>query len=234
MFLYDISPLIKMRHRIKKHVIEHKHHYKVGLLGVILFAIFFFAHSVGEGISEGEELALTPLEDIFSLQIGDIPQIDVEDWSLEINGLVDNPVTFTYDDILALERGVELEVLMCVQSPRRLRAVGDWKGVRLNDLLSKAGVKPGSKEVVFYAVDGFSSSLELEDISEDVILAYEVNGETLSASAGYPLRLVVPNKWGYKWVKWVNKIELVDYDYKGFWESRGWDDKAEVPEKYRL
>jgi hypothetical protein len=61
-----------------------------------------------------------------------------------------------------------------------------------------------------------------------VLLAYEMNGETLPRNHGFPLRLVAPGKYGYKWVKWVTHIEVIDYDYKGFWESRGWDDDADV------
>jgi hypothetical protein len=69
----------------------------------------------------------------------------------------------------------------------------------------------------------------MEDVSEDdVLLAYMMNGETLPEEHGFPLRLVAPDKAGYKWVKWVVRMEVVDYDYKGYWESRGWDDDADL------
>jgi hypothetical protein len=95
--------------------------------------------------------------------------------------------------------------------------------------LDLAIILPGANEVVFYAADGYSSSLTLEDAtSEDVLLAYEMNSEVLPADHGYPIRLIAPGKAGYKWVKWITHIELVDYDYKGYWESRGWDDEADL------
>ena len=220
--------------RIKKHVISKHHYYKLAVLIVTLFAIFFFAHRVGDGgpLKGQQGVELTPLEDFFAVQKGQIPEVDINTWSLEVKGLVDNPFTMTYDEIVNSESVVEVESLMCVQSPRRLFARGSWKGVKVKDLLDKAGVKANAREAVFYAVDDYSSSLELEDITDDVILAYEVNGETLPAEIGYPLIVVVPGRFGYKWVKWVNRIEVVDYDHKGFWESRGWDDEALIPEEY--
>jgi hypothetical protein len=101
--------------------------------------------------------------------------------------------------------------------------------VRLNYLLGYVGLKPEAAEVVFYAADTYSSSLTLEDaMKDDVLLAYEMNGETLPRNHGFPIRLVVPGKYGYKWVKWITHMEIIDYDYKGFWEARGWDDDAEI------
>jgi hypothetical protein len=82
---------------------------------------------------------------------------------------------------------------------------------------------------VFYGADGYSSSITLDyAMQDDVILAYEMNGEVLPEEQGYPLRLVAPGKYGYKWVKWITHIELVDHDYRGFWESRGWSDDATI------
>jgi hypothetical protein len=84
-------------------------------------------------------------------------------------------------------------------------------------------------DVIFYAVDGFHSSLTIEDaMADDVLLAYEMNGEPLPEEQGYPLRLVVPGKYGYKWVKWIDQVQVVDYDHKGFWELRGWNDDAGI------
>jgi hypothetical protein len=104
-----------------------------------------------------------------------------------------------------------------------------WKGVPLGYVLDLAGVQKGADEVVFYASDGYDSSLTLDYAYEDdVLLCYEMNGETLPENQGYPLKVVAPGKWGYKWVKWVYAIEVVDYDHKGFWESRGWNDDADI------
>jgi hypothetical protein len=120
----------------------------------------------------------------------------------------------------------EVVTLKCVAGPQ---GTANWTGVRLSAILDMAGLKTESREIVFHAEDGFSSSLEIVDATQpDVILAYEMNGETLPVDHGFPVRLVVPGKFGYKWVKWIVAIQVVDYDYKGYWESRGYDDDADV------
>ncbi|MFW9990178.1 MAG: molybdopterin-dependent oxidoreductase [Candidatus Odinarchaeota archaeon] len=74
----------------------------------------------------------------------------------------------------------------------------------------------------FYAADDYNSSLTIEEATEnDVLLAYEMNSEVLPPEHRFPIRVVAPNQLGYKWVKWVVRIEIVNYDYKGYWESRG-------------
>jgi hypothetical protein len=101
--------------------------------------------------------------------------------------------------------------------------------VRLGAILDRAGTSSGAQEVVFYGLDGYSTSLRIADARRgDVIVAYEMNNETLPANQGYPLRMVVPGEWGYKWAKWVYAIEVVGYDYKGYWEGKGWADDARI------
>lgn len=169
---------------------------------------------------------ITPNDEFFVLNITNIPDINGSLWELRIDGLVQTPVNLTYEDILSMPMVNVTATLECVEGPSG-RAV--WGGVQLKYVLDFVGLKPEAKEVVFHAEDGFSSSLTLEDAQkDDVLLAYEMNGETLPRNHGFPLRLAVPGKYGYKWVKWITHIEVVDYDYKGFWEERGWDDDADV------
>jgi DMSO/TMAO reductase YedYZ molybdopterin-dependent catalytic subunit len=107
---------------------------------------------------------------------------------------------------------------------------GEWTGVPLSYLLEQAGYSQNTLSVVFYAADEYSSSISLEKaLLEDTILAYKMNGVTLPAEHGYPVRLVAPHKVGYKWVKWIVKIELVDYVYEGYWESRGYSNIGNAP-----
>jgi hypothetical protein len=105
-------------------------------------------------------------------------------------------------------------------------------------LLNLARVQLGAKEVVFRGADGFSSSLTLDKaMHPTTLLALEVNGTTMSETqaligglpAGYPYKIVAPCKEGYKWVGWINQIEVVDYDYKGTYESQGFSDDASIP-----
>ncbi len=168
---------------------------------------------------------ITPNDEFFTLSIGAVPVIDTSNWRLELSGLVENPVNLTYDNISSLPSKSITAKLKCVEGPS---GTAVWKGVPLRTLLDQAILKPGAKEVIFYAADGYSSSLTLTEIDSDVLLAYEMNGETLPADHGYPLRLVAPGKAGYKWVKWITRVEVVDYDYKGYWESRGWSDSADM------
>lgn len=169
---------------------------------------------------------ITPNDEFFVVDIGDSPEIDADLWRLKVDGLVDRELSLTYDNITSFTSTNAVVTLKCVDGPT---GTADWKGVKLKAVLDMAGVRDNATEVVFYAADGYSSSLTIDDArSDDVLLAYEMNGETLPRDHGYPLRLVVPGKFGYKWVKWINHIEVVGHDYKGFWESRGWDDNAEV------
>ena len=168
----------------------------------------------------------TPNDEFFTLSIGAVPNINATTWRLTISGLVGNSTQFTYDEIISFPSKSVTATLKCVEGPS---ATAKYTGVQLKYVLDLVGVQVGAQEVIFYAADGYSSSLTLEDASaDDVILAYEMNGERLPSDQGFPLKLVAPGKAGYKWVKWLERMELVDYDYKGYWESRGWDDDADL------
>lgn len=190
----------------------------------IIFLLFIPIISVGINTLKSDEI--TPNDEFFTISITSIPRINGSSWQLLVDGLVDNQLELSYENITSLPKETVTATLKCVEGPAG-RAT--WLGVRLKTLLDLAMVQAGAKEVVFHAADGFSSSLTIDDASvDDVLLAYEMNGETLPVDHGYPLRLVAPGKAGYKWVKWITHIELVDYDYKGYWESRGWDDDADL------
>ena len=169
---------------------------------------------------------ITPNDEFFTLSISDTPSIEVDTWRLPVDGLIENELVLTYENITSLPKKSVTATLKCVEGPA---GRAKWTGVTIKSILDSASVQAGAKEIIFYAADGYSSSLTLDDATKaDVILAYEMNGETLPADHGYPVRLVVPGKAGYKWVKWITHIEVVAYDYKGTWESRGWDDDADI------
>jgi len=152
-------------------------------------------------------------------------------WDLVISGLVDYPINFTYSELQRFPMVSEVALLQCVYDPEGQWAqLYNWTGIPLFFLLNVAGVKAEATEVVFYAPDGFSSSLTIERaMHPTTLLALQANGTILLPSNGYPYRLVVPCKWGYKWVKWIAEIEVVDYDYKGTYESMGFSDEADIP-----
>ncbi len=200
----------------------------------IIFLAVFVTLCIGQQPEETEketekdmEMEITPSDEFFVFDLGIKPDIDIKEWRLEVNGLVDNPLVLTYEDLLQFPSVTQITHLQCVMSD--LEGTGEWTGVPLKDILEKAGYKDTTVSVVFYAADDYSSSITLEKaLQEDTILAYKMNGVVLPKEHGYPLRLVLPGKLGYKWVKWITKIELVDYEYEGFWESRGYSNVGDV------
>jgi len=150
------------------------------------------------------------------------------EWGLMVDGFVQHPLNLTFDELVAMPRSTVNAELYCVGAPNHLIAKGNWTGVRLGLILERAGVYPEAIKVALYAEDGFTTDLTVTTaMREDIILAYEKDGEPLPEE----LRLVVPGKWGYKWIRQVTHIELVNYDFKGFYESRGYSDNAEISEK---
>ena len=106
-----------------------------------------------------------------------------------------------------------------------------WKGALLKDIIDPAGAEETANTVIFHCVDGYTTSMPLDYmIDHDIILAYSSNNITLPPSLGYPFIVVAEDKLGYKWARWVNEIELSDdEEYKGYWESRGYDNEADAP-----
>lgn len=149
-------------------------------------------------------------------------------WTLEINGKVQRPLNLALTDLAAMPRTTVDSEIYCLPSPDSdgvLVEWGNWTGVRLGYLLAQARVSADAIKVAFYAEDGFSTDLDLTATAlEDVIVAYEKYGKPMDET----LRLVVPGRWGYKWIKWLTRIELMDYDFKGRYESRGFPDDASV------
>jgi len=148
-------------------------------------------------------------------------------YDLVISGLVDQPLNFSYSELQSFPMVSEVALMKCIGGWSELY---NWTGIPLFFLLSVTGVKSWATEVVFYAMDGFSSSLTIERaLHPTTLLALQANGTALSHSNGYPYSLVVPCKYGYKWVRWITEIEVVDYDYKGTYESMGFSDEADIP-----
>ena len=167
---------------------------------------------------------ITPNDLFFELQIGEIPDIKKENWSLTIIGAVENELIFDYENFTQMESVSEIATLECVDGPF---GTARWEGVSLFRILELAGVLTSAKDLVFYAADNYTDSLNLKEASaKNVLLAFKMNGVDLPPAQGFPVRLICPDLYGYKWVKWIVKIEVVEYDYIGFWESRGWSDNA--------
>jgi PKD repeat protein len=150
---------------------------------------------------------------------------------VRIFGFVDRDLNLTYADLLSFPMVSEVANLKCVAGLPDVTY--NWTGVPLFHLLTLAGIKPQAYKVVTRGSDGFESDLLVEDaLQPTTILALGANGTGLPEIGGIQglFRLVVPCKWGYKWVGDVQEIEVVDYDYKGTYESSGWPDDASRPD----
>jgi len=178
-------------------------------------------------IMEYEGAQLDPAVGPRDNSIKGIQQVDIETYTLSINGLVDEPVTLTYEQVLALEPYERLVTLYCVEG---WDATVLWKGVLIDDLIQLGGAKPEAVTVIFSSVDGYTTSLPLQTIQEkQLILAYNANGLELPPSMGYPFIVVAEDKLGYKWGRWVRSITLSDdADYKGYWENLGYSNEADI------
>jgi DMSO/TMAO reductase YedYZ molybdopterin-dependent catalytic subunit len=168
-------------------------------------------------------------QSLFNLAIGGIPDVDIESYSLDIKGLVKKPASLTFDEIQTLPQASVYATLETISNPPGGRMIGNaiWTGVPFSSILDMINPDEKAQEVVFRCLDGYSTSITMDEAKkEGVLLAYKVNGEPLSPRHGFPVRMVIPDKFGMKWAMWVHEIEIVDYDFKGFWETRGWSDYA--------
>ncbi|MGD0205377.1 MAG: molybdopterin-dependent oxidoreductase [Dehalococcoidia bacterium] len=147
------------------------------------------------------------------------------EWTLVVDGFVQSPLSLTFDDLVAMPTSTVNAKLYCVALPTTPLAQGNWTGVRLGLILEEAGVLPDAVKVALYAADSFSTDLTVTTaMREDIILAYERDGEPLPEK----VQLVVPCKWGYKWIKELTHIELVDYNFLGTYESGSYSDEADT------
>ena len=159
--------------------------------------------------------------------ISGIQRVNIDKYELRITGLVDTPLTYTYNEVLDLTPYERLITLHCVEG---WDATVLWEGVRIAELIDPAGVQPEAVTVIFHCVDQYTTSMTLETILErDMLLAYKSNGIQLPASLGYPFIVVAEDKLGYKWARWVEEIELSsDADYEGYWERLGYDNDPDI------
>jgi len=156
-----------------------------------------------------------------------VQKVDMQTYRLAIDGLANSPQSYTYEDVTALPSEERLLRLYCVEG---WNANILWKGVPLKTLLESADPQGEANTVIFHAVDGYTTSMPLQEILDhNLILAYDANGIALPPEMGYPFIFVAEDKWGYKWARWVNRIELSSDDsYEGYWESNGYSNSADL------
>jgi DMSO/TMAO reductase YedYZ molybdopterin-dependent catalytic subunit len=204
---------------------------------VLIFSVIFVTASgcVSENEESGaydneiENLSyqgreLTPIAQQRNNAIEGTQYIDRETYRLQVDGLVENPRNFTYEEITELPDTSKVVDLNCVEG---WSFTAKWTGVKMADLLAETGAMENATTVIFYSADGYSTSLDMDYLlKNDIILAYKLNDVTLPPERGFPLQLVAEDKYGYKWAKWIVRIELSDSPYKGYWEERGYNNRA--------
>lgn len=155
------------------------------------------------------------------------PDMDPDSWTLKITGLVNRSLTLTLQEVRELDAVEVIRDFHCVES----WSVPDntWKGVPVQWVLALADPLPDARFAMVRSPGGFETDLPLEALLyPDTLLVWERNGKPLSWDHGYPLRLIVPDLYAYKSVKWVAEIQLLNEDRAGFWERRGYHRGANV------
>lgn len=158
------------------------------------------------------------------------PDLDQARWSLEINGLVGTPVSLTLTDLRAMPLAESAVTLACISNGVPARAIGNarWNGVRLRDVLERAGgVDSSAVDLVWIGADNYTDSIPIaKALDPETLLVWGMNGEPLPRAHGAPLRAIVPGIYGMKNAKWIEAIEVIDGDHQGYWQRQGWSDAA--------
>jgi DMSO/TMAO reductase YedYZ molybdopterin-dependent catalytic subunit len=170
---------------------------------------------------------LTPISQQGNNALAGTQVINNETYRLVVDGLVDNALSLSYADLLAYPQVSKLADLDCVEG---WGFTAKWTGPTLDSIFADAKVKPDAKIAIFYTADapeGYTS-LDLSYIQEkNIIIALKDNDITLPPNRGFPFHVVAEGKYGYKWAKWVTRIELsADTSFRGYWESRGYSNDA--------
>lgn len=177
------------------------------------------------------EILITSAADLYEQTYFKTPEVNADDWHLTFDGLVDKPLTLTFEDIKALPSVEIMRTLTCISNPVGGNLIGNalWTGTYLQPLFKEVGIQPSAVYAKFAAADDYHTSIDLKLLDDPrSFLAYKMNGEPLTKEHGYPLRLFLPGSYGQKMPKWITRIELIEDEYEGYWESKGWSNVAQA------
>ncbi len=188
---------------------------------------------------EGATPALVANDDFYRIDVEvRAPRIDPAAWRLRVTGRVERPLELTYDELVALATDEADVLLACVSNPvgGDLAGTARWQGVRLDDLLERAGLAEGAEQVLGKAIGGFTAGFPVAALDgRDALVAVAMNGEPLPIAHGFPARLVVPGLYGYvSATKWLTEIALTSADVDGYWVPRGWAKEAPIKPSSRI
>ena len=160
------------------------------------------------------------------LHAGGVPDVDLADWEFRVFGLVANPITLSFDELLALGEQEQASDIHCVTRWTKLDM--PWKGVPMQAVLDAVAPLDSARYVIAHSEQGFTANVPIEAIqAPDVMLAYEAEGQPLTPEHGFPLRLLVPSRYFWKSAKWLRGLEFSDVDKPGFWEGYGYHNDAD-------
>jgi DMSO/TMAO reductase YedYZ molybdopterin-dependent catalytic subunit len=176
----------------------------------------------GERLPPGQHL----VRDWPVLDLGILPEIEVNDWRLRIDGLVENKLDWSWGDFMAQPAFSDVSDIHCVTAWSRFD--NQWDGVSAKHILALAKPKPEAHFIVFHSYDDYTTNLPVADFDDDdVLIAHSWQGEKLSREHGGPMRAIVPKLYFWKSAKWVNRIEFIARDRRGFWEANGYHDRGD-------
>jgi DMSO/TMAO reductase YedYZ molybdopterin-dependent catalytic subunit len=162
-----------------------------------------------------------------------IPRINPNDWKLKVDGLVENPIEYTYDQLTSMPQTSYVKSAHCV-TRWSIKDV-QWEGLPIMSLLRPARIKSEAKWLMFHCAEGYSAPVPLDEaLRDDAILAFKLNGKPLSAEQGFPARPFLPNLYLWKSAKWVNRMELIPGYSDGYWEMYGYHERANIWEEERF
>ena len=160
------------------------------------------------------------------LHAGDVPDVDLATWTLQLSGDVEQPVSLTYDELRALPATEVTTDIHCVTRWSRFDA--GFKGVHWRELAKLCRPRPTARFAIAHAEPGFTANVPLSALDDEhALVVYEADGEPLTPEHGWPVRLVVPSKYFWKSAKWLTGIELSPIDKPGFWERYGYHNEAD-------
>jgi DMSO/TMAO reductase YedYZ molybdopterin-dependent catalytic subunit len=196
-----------------------------GFLGIISLGLYHFIfRGIGWARAEYVRVKAFLIRSIENTQ-----QVDLKTWGLKIEGLVEKPLALRFDEIQALPKKIQAKNFICVEG----WGLDDqkWEGVHLKEIFLKVKISPKAKYVTFHATGGkYQDSLSIQEALErDTMLAYRLNGKDLPPENGFPLRLIVPRMYGYKGVKWVERIVFTEEQETGYWEKFGYPSDGSIP-----
>jgi DMSO/TMAO reductase YedYZ molybdopterin-dependent catalytic subunit len=179
---------------------------------------------------EGKDLSA--INDFRENSIKGPQHIDRNTYRLMITGLIEKPEQYSYDQVIKNYQHYKKVVkLDCVEG---WGVTILWEGMLVRDLIKASKPLSKAKVVIFHAYDGYTTSFPIEYIMKNnILMAYKINNIVIQPERGFPFELVAESKWGYKWIKWITKIELSDdLNYKGYWERRGYSQSGDLNKSF--